>query len=84
MNDYSVAKLGDATIEMGPLVLLEDSYRYYQKSWYADNALIFSTVNSWLARGGAKDYSSLSGIFAFSGYSGSVDVGYHSSRIVLV
>ncbi len=77
-TDYSRRILGDATGEMGPLGA-EIS------SWYKDSAIfVYSGTNAftWFVRGGAYQYGTASGVFAFESQTGDVSWG-NGFRVVL-
>ena len=83
-TQFSNRILGDATGEMGPFGSKKDpDNRSRQKSsWYGDYANFALPSSPWFARGGYWSDGTVSGAFAFGGYSGTTHT-YFSFRIIL-
>ena len=76
--------LGDATGEMGPFGREKDpdGTTRQKSSWYGDYANFVYSSGPWFGRGGFWYDGTVSGAFAFGGYSGTAHM-YFSFRIVL-
>ncbi len=85
VNTYQYRILGDATGEMGPIVLKkeEDGVSRWQNAWYRDESLFVDSSGSVFCRGGFYDYGVLAGPFHSDTSDGSAD-SYLGSRLVLL
>ena len=70
---------------MGPFknIIYANNRERQISSWYNDCAYFVSTQVPWFSPGGAYDYGSEAGMFAFSYYTGSIN-DYITFRIVLM